>query len=296
MARRIRFETMRRKGTSGQDATTSSAGYFVKSYLYTADNHDINTDPNDLRLDFNNIEIMATDRALGESSQSVSSSGDDNQSASILEQVVGNISLDILFKSGRNMEKYYKLRDRFINLWGKGMFTLNIHVGNFHGGDMYVDGYLSAIQYKENTDNVVNMSATFTPISPLYFIYGGPTNSPWLQCPTISGTVADKNGMINTNYIEASSISDVGADGFHFKFGDGSDPMVINEDYITADDFAEEPDYYSIVAGILYAYSNANGLIGTINIPKNLLAFGMSSSANVQYFRYAERYTAFDID
>ena len=295
MVRQVRFQTLLRPSATGSLSGTSSVGMRVS---YTHDVHGQNlTDKDYLMLKAPNIEITVPDNWGGStlSRENV----EEGENFNHYNEIGDSIELNIIFMANGNIDKYYQLRDRFMRTWESGEFTLNLYTGNYHGGDQYVNGYLSNISFEEfRTNSNVIGHATFTPTSPWFFqygFYGNETGLAWGSCPTIYGTIGSRgNGTtLKTNYIAASTITNIG-DGMVFISTNYNDPQRTWKTTVTADDFDTAPSYYEISDGFIYAYDKTIGLIGTMSIPDGLISVSMPSDAKVFMLQYAEQYSVLD--
>lgn len=286
-----------------------SAGYDInqtreQTFLYTAEQHGAHG--SGLSLVSPNVEITVPDTWGG---TTLAMQKVDKGAGHYFTALAENISLNILFMAGGDINKYYQLRDRFARMWGAGEFELGIYTGDYHGGMQWVKGYLSTISFNEfRTNSDVKATATFVPTTPWYFTY-----SQWGKLlplsglPLVSGEAGDTAGLgttINCNFFECEQI--VGASGIIFRSIDKANQHYFAEVKVQPDDFEQTPDYYQILNNMCYGFVYPDGSqagrdpeiidnsisVGEVALPSPLTSVSiLGSGVTVSTLRYGETYT-----
>ena len=304
MVRKVYFQTLPKGNSAGYG---SDGNYRVSARIkYSNSDH---TTGGGTKLDSNNIEVTVPD-SWGSNTLSVESVVDvENNATGVFyaKPLADSFSINIIIKAKGSIERYYKLRDKFLRLWGTGEFTIILESYDGHGGKQCVNGYLSSFSFEEfRSSHNVTAKATFTPTTPWFFEYANPilrgggetqTVERFGNCDVLRGNPnVDSEGysMVSCNFFEVFKAREVGDLGFKFNCIDLSDPMSSSSVYILPDDFESIPDSYTIIAGYVYAWSN-DTLIGRIALPQGIVAFGMQPDAIVQNVHYSETYNAISI-
>lgn len=286
-----------------------SAGYDInqtreQTFLYTAEQHGAHG--SGLSLVSPNVEITVPDTWGG---TTLSMQKVEKGVGHYFTALAENISLNILFMAGGDINKYYQLRDRFARMWGAGEFELGIYTGDYHGGMQWVKGYLSTISFNEfRTNSDVRATATFVPTTPWYFTYSQWGKMlPLSSLPLISGEAGDTAGVgttINCNFFECKQI--VGASGLIFRSIDKANQHYFAEVKVYPTDFAQTPDYYQILNNMCYGFVYPDGSqagrdpeiidnsisVGEVALPSPLTSVSiLGSGVTVSTLRYGETYT-----
>ena len=303
MVRKVYFQTLPKGNAAGFDPMNDSL--FMVRFSYSNNNH--TTTGVNTRLNSDNIEITVPD-SWGSNTLNIESVVDaENNSTGIFyaKPLADSFSINIIIKANGSIERYYKLRDKFLRLWGTGEFTIILESYDGHGGKQCVNGYLSSFTFNEfRSSHNVTAKATFTPTTPWFFEYAGGTfNDGGVQlerfgdCDLLTGhPTVDQEGysMIPCNFFEMLYVENVGDLGFKFNCIDLADPMSSSYVYILPDDFESFPDTYRIISGYVYAWSNGTN-IGRIALPQGIAAFGVDGNAMVRNLHYSETYNMLDI-
>ena len=299
MVRKVFFRTLIEPMSAGYNSNLTSE----RTFLYTAEQHGAHG--SGLSLVSPNIEITVPDTWGG---TTLSMQKIDKGVGHYFTALAENISLNILFMAGGNINKYYQLRDRFARLWGAGEFELGIQTGDYHGGTQWVKGYLSTISFNEfRTNSDVKATATFVPTTPWYFTYSQWDKLlPLSNLPLISGEAGDSAGAgttINCNFFECERI--VGARGLVFRSIDKSNQHYMTEVDVHPSDYSKTPDYYQILNGMCYGFVRPSGSqagsdptliddsisVGEIALPTPLTSVSiLGSGVTVGTLRYGETY------
>lgn len=302
MVRNVRFKPVFRPTGAGGDASRAIYSFSVS---YTSRNHSVG---GGMDIEAPNIEVTVPDN-WGANTLSIvqqkDSGGDDSVTNGIYLSPLGEpITMNIIIKAHGNIDTYYKLRDRFVRMWGSGLFTVNIYTGKYHGGDQYIDGYFSSIDFDEfRTSNDVSGTAVFTPITPWYFEYApGKESLPFGDCPVIGGKPRiDEEGyaMINCNFVEFRRIypvSNASAPGIKVVSADPSDPLHVNIDHILPEDIlGVTATSCSLCGSYITTYDDNGATVDRFDLlPRGVLGFGLDPKTEVRYFHYAETYSAPD--
>lgn len=303
MVRKVYFQTLPKGNAAGFDPLEE--GQFMPRFSYSSSDH--TTTGVGTKLDSNNIEITVPD-SWGSNTLNIESVVDaENNSTGIFyaKPLADSFSINIIIKANGSIERYYKLRDKFLRLWGTGEFTIILESYDGHGGKQCVNGYLSSFTFDEfRSSHSVTAKATFTPTTPWFFEYasrtfhdGGVQLERFGDCELFKGhPIVDQEGysMIPCNFFEILYIENVGDLGFKFNCVDLADPMSSSSVYILPDDFESVPDKYRLIAGYVYAWSNGTQ-IGRIALPKGISAFGVDGNAMVRNLHYSETYNVIDV-
>lgn len=306
MVRKVYFQTSIKGNSAGADTVRNNQ--FPIRVSYSDSDH--TTTGVDTRLNSNNIEITVPD-SWGSNTLNVESVVDtENNSTGIFyaKPLADSFSINIIIKANGSIERYYKLRDKFLRLWGTGEFTIILESYNGRGGKQCVNGYLSSFVFDEfRSSHNFTAKATFTPTTPWFFEYapsivaysdpngiignGGNQAKRFGDCDVLGSQFHSSDGysMISCNFIEILHISNVGDLGFKFHCIDLADPMELSSFYILPDDFESVPDSYTIIAGYVYAWSNGTQ-IGRIALPQGIASFGVDENAMVRDMHYSETY------
>lgn len=301
MVRKVKFKTAFRALATAGDY--GGRIHYNTSASYTSYNH---SSGGGLSIESPNIEVTVPDNWGGNTLSPVQQPDHDDK-IGYLSPLGSSITMNIIIKAHGNIDNYYKLRDRFVRTWGAGIFTVNIFTGLYHGGEQYIDGYFSSIDFDEfRSPNDVSGTAVFTPITPWYFEYAdGRDSQPFGNCPVIGGKPKiDKDGyaMINTNFAEFRRIYPVKDEG---TFASGikiisakyNDPLHTDTDLILPEDIFHGgiATSCSLVDTYLTTYDDNGAVIDQFDIlPKGLLAIGLNPKTKVRRFHYAETYAAPD--
>ena len=299
MVRKVFLRTL----ISPMSAGHSDNQTYERTFPYTAEQHGAHG--SGVALVSPNIEITVPDTWGG---TTLSMQKVEKGAGHYFTALAENISLNILFMAGGDINKYYQLRDRFARMWGAGEFELGIKTGDYHGGMQWVKGYLSDISFNEfRTNSDVKATATFVPTTPWYFAYSQWGKMlPLSSLPLISGEAGDTAGVgtiINCNFFECERI--VGATGFAFRSVDKANPHYLTEIEVNPSDFAQTPDYYAILNGMCYGFAYPNGApadwdpelidtsiaVGEIALPDPITSVAiLGSGVTVSTLRYGETY------
>ena len=299
MVRKVFFRTLIEPMSAGYNTNLTSE----RTFLYTAKQHGAHG--SGLSLVSPNIEITVPDTWGG---TTLSMQKIDKGVGHYFTALADNISLNILFMAGGNINKYYQLRDRFARMWGAGEFELGIQTGDYHGGMQWVKGYLSTISFNEfRTNSDVKATATFVPTTPWYFTYSQWDKLlPLSSLPLVSGEAGDSAGAgttINCNFFECTRI--VGAKGLVFRSIDKSNQHYMTEVDVRPSDYSKTPDYYQILNGMCYGFVRPAGSqagsdptliddsisVGEIALPEPLTSVSiLGSGVTVGTLRYGETY------
>lgn len=299
MVRKVFFRTLIEPMSAGYNTNLTSE----RTFLYTAEQHGAHG--SGLSLVSPNIEITVPDTWGG---TTLSMQKVDKGVGHYFTALADNISLNILFMAGGNINKYYQLRDRFARMWGSGEFELGIQTGDYHGGMQWVKGYLSTISFNEfRTNSDVKATATFVPTTPWYFTYSQWNKLlPLSSLPLVSGEAGDSAGAgttINCNFFECTRI--VGAKGLVFRSIDKSNQHYMTEVDVHPSDYSKTPDYYQILNGMCYGFVRPAGSqagsdptliddsisVGEIALPSPLTSVSiLGSGVTVGTLRYGETY------
>ena len=299
MVRKVFFRTLIEPMSAGYNTNLTSE----RTFLYTAKQHGAHG--SGLSLVSPNIEITVPDTWGG---TTLSMQKIDKGVGHYFTALADNISLNILFMAGGNINKYYQLRDRFARMWGAGEFELGIQTGDYHGGMQWVKGYLSTISFNEfRTNSDVKATATFVPTTPWYFTYSQWDKLlPLSSLPLVSGEAGDSAGAgttINCNFFECTRI--VGAKGLVFRSIDKSNQHYMTEVDVRPSDYSKTPDYYQILNGMCYGFVHPAGSqagsdptliddsisVGEIALPEPLTSVSiLGSGVTVGTLRYGETY------
>lgn len=299
MVRKVFFRTLISPMSAGHSDNQTNE----RTFLYTAEQHGAHG--SGLSLASPNVEITVPDTWGG---TTLSMQKVEKGAGHYFTALAENISLNILFMAGGNINKYYQLRDRFARMWGAGEFELGIKTGEYHGGMQWVKGYLSTISFEEfRTNSDVKATATFVPTTPWYFTYSQWGKMlPLSSLPLISGEAGDTAGVgtiINCNFFECERI--VGATGFAFRSVDKANPHYLTEVDVQPSDFVQKPDYYAILNGMCYGFVYPNGApavwdpelidtsvsVGEIALPDPITSVAiLGSGVTVSTLRYGETY------
>lgn len=299
MVRKVFFRTLIEPMSAGYNTNLTSE----RTFLYTAEQHGAHG--SGLSLVSPNIEITVPDTWGG---TTLSMQKVDKGVGHYFTALADNISLNILFMAGGNINKYYQLRDRFARMWGSGEFELGIQTGDYHGGMQWVKGYLSTISFNEfRTNSDVKATATFVPTTPWYFTYSQWDKLlPLSSLPLVSGEAGDSAGAgttINCNFFECTRI--VGAKGLVFRSIDKSNQHYMTEVDVHPSDYSKTPDYYQILNGMCYGFVRPAGSqagsdptliddsisVGEIALPSPLTSVSiLGSGVTVGTLRYGETY------
>lgn len=301
MVRIVRFKPAFRVNGAGGDA-----GLAIYSFAatYTSRNHSAG---GGMTVEAPNIEVTVPDN-WGGNTLSIAQQHLINENdnfplhGTYMSPLASSITMNIIIKAHGNIDTYYKLRDRFVRMWGSGIFTVNIFTGNYHGGNQYVDGYFSSIDFSEfRTSNDVSGTAVFTPITPWYFEYSnGDERLPFGDCPVLGGKPRiDGEGyaILNCNFVEFRRIYPVKgakADGIKIISADPSDPLHINVENIMSIDIGLNNIASCSLCGSYITTYDDNGVV--VNqfdlLPKGLLGIGLDPRTKVRFLHYSETYTA----
>lgn len=299
MVRKVFFRTLISPMSAGHSDNQTNE----RTFLYTAERHGAHG--SGLSLASPNIEITVPDTWGG---TTLSMQKVEKGAGHYFTALAENISLNILFMAGGNINKYYQLRDRFTRMWGVGEFELGIKTGDYHGGMQWVKGYLSDISFNEfRTNSDVKATATFVPTTPWYFTYSQWGEMlPLSSLPLISGEAGDTAGVgtiINCNFFECERI--VGATGFAFRSVDKANPHYLTEIDVNPSDFAQTPAYYAILNNVCYGFAYPNGApavwdpelidtsvsVGEIALPEPITSVAiLGAGVTVSTLRYGETY------
>lgn len=301
MVRKVFFRTLIEPMSAGYDINQTSE----RTFLYTAEQHGAHG--SGLSLVSPNIEITVPDTWGG---TTLSMQKVEKGAGHYFTALAENISLNIIFMAGGDINKYYQLRDRFSRMWGAGEFELGIYTGDYHGGMQWVKGYLSTISFNEfRTNSDVKATATFVPTTPWYFTY-----SQWGKLlplsglPLLGGEAGDTAGLgttINCTFFECVRI--VGAKGLVFRSVDKANQHYISEVTVQPGDFEQTPDYYQILNNMCYGFVYPAGsqagsdpeiidssiAVGEVALPTPLTSvFIQGAGITVSTLRYGETYPA----
>lgn len=301
MVRKVYFRTLIEPMSAGYDINQTSE----RTFLYTAEQHGAHG--SGLSLASPNVEITVPDTWGG---TTLSMQKVEKGAGHYFTALAENISLNILFMAGGDINKYYQLRDKFSRMWGAGEFELGIYTGDYHGGMQWVKGYLSTISFNEfRTNSDVKATATFVPTTPWYFTYSQWGKMlPLSKLPLISGEAGDTAGLgttINCDFFECVRI--VGAKGLVFRSVDKANQHYLSEVTVQPDDFEQTPDYYQILNNMCYGFVYPAGsqagsdpeiidnsiAVGEVALPTPLTSvFIQGSGITVSTLRYGETYPA----
>lgn len=299
MVRKVFFRTLISPMSAGHSDNQTNE----RTFLYTAEQHGAHG--SGLSLVSPNIEITVPDTWGG---TTLSMQKVEKGAGHYFTALAENISLNVLFMAGGDINKYYQLRDRFARMWGSGEFELGIKTGDYHGGMQWVKGYLSDISFDEfRTNSDVRATATFVPTTPWYFAYSQWGKMlPLSSLPLISGEAGDFAGVgtvINCNFFECERI--VGATGFAFRSIDKANPHYLTEIDVNPADFSQTPDYYAILNNMCYGFVYPNGApaewnpeiidtsisVGEIALPDPITSVAiLGAGVTVSTLRYGETY------
>lgn len=299
MVRKVFFRTLISPMSAGHSDNQTNE----RTFLYTAEQHGAHG--SGLSLVSPNIEITVPDTWGG---TTLSMQKVEKGAGHYFTALAENISLNVLFMAGGDINKYYQLRDRFARMWGSGEFELGIKTGDYHGGMQWVKGYLSDISFDEfRTNSDVKATATFVPTTPWYFAYSQWGKMlPLSSLPLISGEAGDTAGVgtiINCNFFECERI--VGATGFAFRSIDKANPHYLTEIDVNPSDFSQTPDYYAILNNMCYGFAYPNGApgewnpeiidtsisVGEIALPDPITSVAiLGAGVTVSTLRYGETY------
>lgn len=299
MVRKVFFRTLISPMSAGHSDNQTNE----RTFLYTAEQHGAHG--SGLSLVSPNIEITVPDTWGG---TTLAMQKVEKGAGHYFTALAENISLNILFMAGGDINKYYRLRDRFARMWGSGEFELGIKTGDYHGGMQWVKGYLSDISFNEfRTNSDVRATATFVPTTPWYFTYSQWGKMlPLSSLPLISGEAGDTAGVgtiINCNFFECERI--VGAAGFAFRSVDKANPHYLTEIDVNPADFSQTPDYYAVLNNMCYGFVYPNGApgewdpelidtsvsVGEIALPDPITSVAiLGSGVTVSTLRYGETY------
>lgn len=299
MVRKVFFRTLIEPMSAGHTDNQTNE----QTFLYTAERHGAHGVG--LSLASPNVEITVPDTWGG---TTLSMQKIEKGAGHYFTALAENISLNILFMAGGDINKYYQLRDRFARMWGSGEFELGIKTGDYHGGMQWVKGYLSTISFNEfRTNSDVKATATFVPTTPWYFSYSQWGKMlPLSSLPLISGEAGDTAGVgtvINCNFFECERI--VGAKGFAFRSIDKANQHYLSEVDVNPSDYSQTPDYYQILNGVCYGFVYPDGLpaewnpeiidnsisVGEIALPDPITSVAiLGSGVTVSTLRYGETY------
>ena len=299
MVRKVFFRTLIEPMSAGYNTNLTSE----RTFLYTAEQHGAHG--SGLSLVSPNSEITVPDTWGG---TTLSMQKIDKGVGHYFTALADNISLNVIFMAGGDINKYYQLRDRFARMWGAGEFELGIQTGDYHGGMQWVKGYLSTISFNEfRTNSDVKATATFVPTTPWYFTYSQWDKLlPLSSLPLVSGEAGDSSGAgttINCNFFECARI--VGAKGLVFRSIDKSNQHYMTEVDVRPSDYSKTPDYYQILNGMCYGFVHPAGSqagsdptliddsisVGEIALPSPLTSVSiLGSGVTVGTLRYGETY------
>ena len=299
MVRKVFFRTLISPMSAGHSDNQTNE----RTFLYTAEQHGAHG--SGLSLESPNIEITVPDTWGG---TTLSMQKVEKGAGHYFTALAENITLNILFMAGGDINKYYQLRDRFARMWGSGEFELGIKTGDYHGGMQWVKGYLSDISFNEfRTNSDVKATATFVPTTPWYFAYSQWGKMlPLSSLPLISGEAGDTAGVgtiINCNFFECERI--VGATGFAFRSIDKANSHYLTEIDVNPADFSQTPDYYAVLNNMCYGFVYPGGLpgewdpelidnsisVGEIALPDPITSVAiLGSGVTVSTLRYGETY------
>ena len=304
MVRKVYFQTLPKGNAAGADADSNVR--ILTRIKYSNSDH---TTGGGTKLDSNNIEITVPD-SWGSNTLSVESVVDTENNATGMfyaKPLADSFSINVIIKANGNIERYYKLRDKFLRLWGTGEFTIILESYDGHGGKQCANGYLSSFVFDEfRSAHNVTAKATFTPTTPWFFEYANQILRDSTEidpierfgdCDVLRGhPLVDNEGysMISCNFFEVLRVSEVGDLGFKFNCIDLADPISSSSIYILPDDFESVPDSYTLIAGYVYAWADST-LIGRVALPQGIVAFGMQPNAIVDSVHYSETYDAISI-
>lgn len=304
MVRKVFFRTLIEPMSAGYDINQTSE----QTFLYTAEQH--GKHGSGLSLVSPNIEITVPDTWGG---TTLSMQKVDKGVGHYFTALAENISLNILFMAGGDINKYYQLRDRFARMWGAGEFELGIQTGDYHGGMQWVKGYLSTISFNEfRTNSDVKATATFVPTTPWYFTYSQWGKLlPLSSLPLLSGEAGDTGGVgtvINCNFFECERI--VGATGLVFSSIDKANQHYMTDVEVHPSDYSKTPDYYQVLNGMCYGFVHPAGSqsasdpsliddsisVGEVALPDPLTSVAiLGSGVTVSTLRYGETYPTNDV-
>lgn len=306
MVRKVRLQTIVRPIGAGNDVAANTL--LGRSVSYTSDDHSAG---GGLSIEAPNIEITVPDNWGANTlsmAQQTNVSDTDSPRASYLTPLGEPITMNIVIKAHGNIDTYYQLRDKFTRTWGNGLFTLNVKTGKYHGGDQFIDGYFSSIDFDEfRTANDISGTAVFTPTTPWYFQYGDMSDVgglPFGDCPVFRGKpIIDTEGyaMINTNFVAARKIflKNTGSPlGIKIIHADYSDPLHVVTTHILPEDIFQDDlaESCSLVDSCLTTYNNDGQVVDNFDLlPAGILAFGLNPNARVELFHYAETYSIMDL-
>lgn len=300
MVRKVIFQNIFRLVGAGSDP--ASEKMFAAAIPYTSDNHSAG---GGLSIAAPNIEITVPDNWGANTLSMIQNEGDSGTSnISSLVPLGDAITMNIVIKAHGNINTYYRLRDMFVRTWGTGVFTVNIQTGDYYGGNQFIDGYFSSIEFDEfRSSNDVSGTGVFTPITPWYFQYGKFNETlRFGDCPVFSGKPKiDSEGyaMINTNFISAITINLKKSDnpsGIKIISADYADPIKVHYTHILPEDiFPGDSGSCSILDSQLYARDEHGLLTTSLELPTGILAFGLNPNATVKLFHYSEKYTMADM-
>lgn len=304
MVRKVFFRTLIEPMSAGYNLNETSE----QTFLYTAEQHGAHG--SGLSLVSPNIEITVPDTWGG---TTLSMQKIDKGVGHYFTALAENISLNILFMAGGDINKYYQLRDRFTRMWGAGEFELGIYTGDYHGGMQWVKGYLSTISFNEFRTNAdVKATATFVPTSPWYFTYSQWGKLlPLSSLPLLKGEAGDLGGVgttINCNFFECERI--VGTTGLVFSSIDKANQHYMTDVKVHPSDYSKTPDYYQVLNGMCYGFVHPAGSqsasdpsiiddsisVGEIALPDPLTSVTiLGSGVTVSTLRYGETYPTDDV-
>lgn len=304
MVRKVFFRTLIEPMSAGYNLNETSE----QTFLYTAEQHGAHG--SGLSLVSPNIEITVPDTWGG---TTLSMQKVDKGVGHYFTALAENISLNILFMAGGDINKYYQLRDKFARMWGAGEFELGIKTGDYHGGMQWVKGYLSTISFNEfRTNSDVKATATFVPTTPWYFTYSQWGKLlPLSSLPLLKGEAGDLGGVgttINCNFFECERI--VGANGLVFSSIDKANQHYMNEVEVHPSDYSKTPDYYQVLNRMCYGFVHPAGSqsasdpsiiddsisVGEVALPDPLTSVTiLGSGVTVSTLRYGETYPTDDV-
>lgn len=304
MVRKVFFRTLIEPMSAGYNLNETSE----QTFLYTAEQHGAHG--SGLSLVSPNVEITVPDTWGG---TNLSMQKIDKGVGHYFTALAENISLNVLFMAGGDINKYYQLRDRFTRMWGAGEFELGIKTGDYHGGMQWVKGYLSTISFNEfRTNSDVKATATFVPTTPWYFTYSQWGKLlPLSSLPLISGEAGDTGGVgttINCNFFECERI--VGANGLVFSSIDKANQHYMTDVEVHPSDYSKTPDYYQVLNNMCYGFVHPAGSqsasdpsliddsisVGEVALPDPLTSVTiLGSGVAVSTLRYGETYPTNDV-
>ena len=300
MVRKVSFRPAYRVNGAGGDA-----GYKIYTFSasYTSSNHSAG---GGMSVEAPNIEVTVPDNwggnTLSIEQQRASHWDDSLTNGTYMSPLASPITMNIIIKAHGNIDTYYKLRDRFVRMWGSGIFAVNIFTGNYHGGSQSVDGYFSSIDFDEfRTSNDISGTAVFTPITPWYFEYANTIERlPFGDCPVLGGKPRiDEEGyaILNCNFVEFRRIyplENTKALGIKIISADPSDPLHIQVDHVLPVDIfgGGIAKSCSLCGSYITTYDDNGVAVDQFDLlPKGILGIGLDPRTKVRYLHYSETYT-----